>query len=168
MPSLAASALLGVALAASPRLDPALRDPWSLAGAPSVVPAPVAAVAEPVTIDWRTLGGLNPQTGAVAPALKALNGQVVRIAGYVVPLDDATQEDAEFLLVPYYGACIHTPPPPPNQMVLVEMDGKQKIRLDLFEAVWLEGKLSIDLVESLYGTAGFQIKGLKVSPYQKK
>jgi hypothetical protein len=162
MPSLVAS-LLGLALAAPAPLDFAPRDPWSLAGAPSVV-----AAADPVTIDWRTLGGLNPTTGAVAPALKALNGQVVRIAGYVVPLDDATQEDAQFLLVPYYGACVHTPPPPPNQMVLVEMDGARKVRLDLFEAVWLEGKLSIDVVESLYGTAGFQIKGLKVSPYQKK
>lgn len=162
MPSLVAS-LFGLALAASSPLDRLPRDLWSLAGAPSVVTA-----ADPVTIDWRTLGGLNPNTGAVAPALKALNGQVVRIAGYVVPLDDATQEDAQFLLVPYYGACIHTPPPPPNQMVLVEMDGSKKVRLDLFEAVWLEGKLSIDVVESLYGTAGFQIKGLKVSPYQRK
>lgn len=162
MPSLVAS-LLGLALAAPAPLDLVPRDPWSLAGAPSVV-----ASADPVTIDWRTLAGLNPTTGAVAPTLKALNGQVVRIAGYVVPLDDATQEDAQFLLVPYYGACIHTPPPPPNQMVLVEMDGAKKVRLDLFEAVWLEGKLSIDVVESLYGTAGFQIKGLKVSPYQKK
>ena len=85
-----------------------------------------------------------------------------------MPLDDASQEDAEFLLVPYYGACVHTPPPPPNQMVLVEMEGRQKVRLDLFEAIWLEGTLSIDLVESLYGTAGFTIKGLKVSPYVKK
>ena len=159
------AALLGLALTApAPSLDPVLRDPWSLAGAPSVV----AATAEPVTIDWRTLGGLNPNTGVIAPHLKALNGQVVRIAGYVVPLDDATQEDAEFLLVPYYGACIHTPPPPPNQMVLVEMNSRQKVRLDLFEAVWLEGTLRIDLVESLYGTAGFQIKGLKVSPYMKR
>lgn len=159
------AALLGLALAApAPTLDPVLRDPWSLAGAPSVV----AVTAEPVTIDWRTLGGLNPNTGVIAPQLKALNGQVVRIAGYVVPLDDATQEDAEFLLVPYYGACIHTPPPPPNQMVLVEMSSRQKVRLDLFEAVWLEGTLRIDLVESLYGTAGFQIKGVKVSPYMKR
>jgi hypothetical protein len=164
MPSFAAT-VLGLALAApATPLDPVLRDPWSLAGAPSVV----AAAAEPVTIDWRTLGGLNPNTGAIAPQLKALNGQLVRIAGYVVPLDDATQEDAEFLLVPYYGACIHTPPPPPNQMVLVEMNSRQKVRLDLFEAVWLEGTLRIDLVESLYGTAGFQIKGLKVSPYMKR
>ena len=163
--------LTHLALAATLALAAPVGDPWGTA-APSLLTGISATgsgtVADPVVIDWRTLGGMNPQTGAVAPALKALSGQVVRIAGYVVPLDDASQEDAEFLLVPYYGACVHTPPPPPNQMVLVEMDGRKKVRLDLFEAIWLEGTLGIDLVESLYGTAGFTIKGLKVSPYVKK
>ena len=164
--------LTSLALAASLAVAAPVGDPWS-ASLPSVVTRlPVFAgsgtVGDPVVIDWRTLGGMNPQTGAVVPALRALSGQVVRIAGYVVPLDDASQEDAEFLLVPYYGACVHTPPPPPNQMVLVEMEGRQRVRLDLFEAIWLEGTLGIDLVESLYGTAGFTIKGKKVSPYVKK
>ncbi len=163
--------LTPLALAAVLALSAPLGDPWASA-TPSLLAnvtiTGAGTMAEPVLIDWRTLGGMNPQTGAVVPALKALSGQVVRIAGYVVPLDDASQEDAEFLLVPYYGACVHTPPPPPNQMVLVEMEGRQKVRLDLFEAIWLEGTLSIDLVESLYGTAGFTIKGLKVSPYVKK
>lgn len=163
--------LTSIALVAVLALNAPVGNPWA-ATTPSIV-SQVAfsgsgTVADPVLIDWRTLGGMNPQTGVVVPALKALSGQIVRIAGYVVPLDDASQEDAEFLLVPYYGACVHTPPPPPNQMVLVEMEGRQKVRLDLFEAIWLEGTLSIDLVESLYGTAGFTIKGQKVSPYVKK
>jgi uncharacterized protein len=163
--------LTPIALAASLALAAPLGDPWAHARPSLLATASVrgaGTVSDPVTIDWRTLGGMNPQTGAVAPALRALSGQVVRIAGYVVPLDDASQEDAEFLLVPYYGACVHTPPPPPNQMVLVEMEGRRKVRLDLFEAIWLEGTLGIDLVESLYGTAGFTIKGMKVSPYVKK
>jgi hypothetical protein len=162
--------LTSLALAALALAAP-VGDPWA-PSTPSVLTGIRASgsgtAADPVLIDWRTLGGMNPQTGAVLPALRALSGQVVRIAGYVVPLDDASQEDAEFLLVPYYGACVHTPPPPPNQMVLVEMEGRQKVRLDLFEAIWLEGRLGIDLVESLYGTAGFTIKGMKVSPYVKK
>lgn len=163
--------LTSLALAATLALSAPLGDPWAMS-APALLSAPTATgagtVADPVVIDWRTLGGMNPQTGVVVPALRALSGQIVRIAGYVVPLDDASQEDAEFLLVPYYGACVHTPPPPPNQMVLVEMEGRQRVRLDLFEAIWLEGKLGIDLVESLYGTAGFTIKGMKVTPYVKK
>ncbi len=164
-------ALTSLALAATLALSAPLGDPWGHS-TPSLLDTPVLSgsgtIADPVVIDWRTLGGMNPQTGAVVPALRALSGQVVRIAGYVVPLDDASQEDAEFLLVPYYGACVHTPPPPPNQMVLVEMEGRKRVRLDLFEAVWLEGTLGIDLVESLYGTAGFTIKGQRVSPYVKK
>ena len=163
--------LTHIALAATLALSAPMGDPWAVmtpALLGSITATGSGTAADPVVIDWRTLGGMNPQTGAVAPALRALSGQVVRIAGYVVPLDDASQEDAEFLLVPYYGACVHTPPPPPNQMVLVEMDGRRKVRLDLFEAIWLEGTLGIDLVESLYGTAGFTIKGLKVSPYVKK
>jgi uncharacterized protein len=163
--------LATLALAATLALSAPLGDPWASA-TPSILPSfPISGSGtanDPVTIDWRTLGGMNPQTGAVVPALRALSGQVVRIAGYVVPLDDASQEDAEFLLVPYYGACVHTPPPPPNQMVLVEMEGRRRIKLDLFEAIWLEGILGIDLVESLYGTAGFTIKGQRVSPYVKK
>ena len=119
-------------------------------------------------IDWRTLGGMNPQTGVVLPALKALSGQIVRIAGYVVPLDDASQEAAEFLLVPYYGACVHTPPPPPNQIVMVNMSGKKAIKLNLFDAVWLSGRLKIASVESPYGTVGYQLEGLKVEPYSAK
>jgi uncharacterized protein len=163
--------LLSLSLAAALALAAPVGDPWRPGAPPLVTPAVwtgSGTAADPVLIDWRTLGGMNPQTGAVAPALRALAGQVVRIAGYVVPLDDASQEDAEFLLVPYYGACVHTPPPPPNQMVLVEMEGRRRVRLDLFEAIWLEGRLGIDLVESLYGTAGFTIKGMSVSPYVKK
>jgi len=163
--------LTHLALAATLAMSAPVGSPWG-AVTPSLLSGITATgsgtVADPVLIDWRTLGGMNPQTGTVQPTLRALAGQVVRIAGYVVPLDDASQEDAEFLLVPYYGACVHTPPPPPNQMVLVEMDGRKKVRLDLFEAIWLEGTLGIDLVESLYGTAGFTIKGIKVSPYVKK
>ena len=44
---------------------------------------------------------------------------MVRIAAFIVPLEDNMQESDEFLLVPYFGACIHTPPPPANQIVLV-------------------------------------------------
>ncbi|HYW50173.1 MAG TPA: hypothetical protein VE861_06190, partial [Gemmatimonadaceae bacterium] len=80
--------LTSIALAATLALSAPLGDPWRVA-TPSLLGGLVASgsgtVADPVVIDWRTLGGMNPQTGAVLPALKALSGQVVRIAGYVVP-----------------------------------------------------------------------------------
>lgn len=162
--------LTSIALAAALALSAPLGDPWaatpSLVGGFRVIGA--GTVADPVLIDWRTLGGMNPQTGSVIPALKALSGQVVRIAGYVVPLDDASQEDAEFLLVPYYGACVHTPPPPPNQIVMVGMAGKKSVKLNLFDAVWMSGRLKIATVESPYGAVGYQLEGLKVEPYSSK
>ena len=105
-------------------------------------------------IDWRILGGLDYVKGTQTDTLKKLDGKMVRIPGFVVPLDDFTEEGAEFLLVPYYGACVHTPPPPPNQI--------------LFDAVWLEGRLKVSTVESPFGSVGFQLDGMKVLPYGTK
>ena len=49
-----------------------------------------------------------------------LNGCEVRLPGYLVPLEGQAGEWKEFLLVPYFGACIHSPPPPANQIVHVK------------------------------------------------
>ena len=136
---------------------------------PATVPGPrIAAVEEAVNIDWRVLAGLDYSNGKATDTLKKLDGKLVRIPGFVVPLDDFQEEGAEFLLVPYYGACVHTPPPPPNQIVMVEMTGKKAIKLNLFDAVWMSGRLKINSVESPYGTVGYQLEGLKVEPYSAK
>lgn len=137
---------------------------------PRIAALPVAgAVAEEaVNIDWRVLAGLDYSNGKATDTLKKLDGKLVRIPGFVVPLDDFQEEGAEFLLVPYYGACVHTPPPPPNQIVMVEMTGKKAIKLNLFDAVWMSGRLKINSVESPYGTVGYQLEGLKVEPYSAK
>ena len=127
-----------------------------------------ALVEEAVNIDWRVLAGLDYTNGKSTDTLKKLEGKLVRIPGFVVPLDDFQEEGAEFLLVPYYGACVHTPPPPPNQIVMVEMGGKKAIKLNLFDAVWMSGRLKIASVESPYGTVGYQLEGLKVEPYSSK
>ncbi len=134
----------------------------------------VAAVAttvvaeEAVNIDWRVLAGLDYANGKATDTLKKLEGKLVRIPGFVVPIDDFQEEGAEFLLVPYYGACVHTPPPPPNQIVMVTMAGKKSIKMNLFDAVWLSGRLKISSVESPYGTVGYQLEGMKVEPYSAK
>ncbi|MBY0490039.1 MAG: DUF3299 domain-containing protein [Gemmatimonadaceae bacterium] len=141
--------------------------------APKVKAAPAAAAPAPaadeaVNIDWRVLAGLDYTNGKATDTLKKLDGKTVRIPGFVVPLDDFQEEGAEFLLVPYYGACVHTPPPPPNQIVMVGMSGKKAVKLNLFDAVWMSGKLKISSVESPYGTVGYQLEGLKVEPYSSK
>jgi hypothetical protein len=119
-------------------------------------------------IDWRVLAGLDYLTGKATDTLKKLEGKQVRVPGFVVPLDDFQEDGAEFLLVPYYGACVHTPPPPPNQIIFVQMANKKAVKLALFDAVWMHGKLKIATVESPYGTVGFTIDGLKMEPYSSR
>lgn len=119
-------------------------------------------------IDWRVLAGLDYLTGKATDTLKALNGKRVRVPGFVVPLDDFMEDGAEFLLVPYYGACVHTPPPPPNQIIFVQMENKKAVKLALFDAIWMHGTLKIATVESPYGTVGFTIDGQKMEPYSSK
>ncbi len=144
---------------------------WLVATAPvagSLVAAQGRPPVVPVAIDWRLLAGLDYENGKMTDTLKKLDGKTVRVPGFVVPLDDAAEEGAEFLLVPYYCACVHTPPPPPNQMALVQMAGKRSVRLGLFDAVWMEGTLRVKNVDSPYGQVGFEIEGLSMKPYTGK
>jgi len=71
-----------------------------------------------------------------------LNGKPVRIAGYLLPLEVDETRVTEFLLVPWVGACIHTPPPPPNQIVYVSL-AKPLANVDLFIPITVTGKLAV-------------------------
>jgi ABC-type nickel/cobalt efflux system permease component RcnA len=82
------------------------------------------------------------RTHAMAAVNGTLNGQQVRLAGYVLPLGNGGQKIKEFLLVPWVGACIHTPPPPPNQMVYVSVPEGMEPR-GQFSPVWIEGKIEV-------------------------
>lgn len=93
------------------------------------------------------------------------NNRTVRIPGYIVPLDfDAKGVFKEFLLVPYFGACIHSPPPPPNQMVYVTARPAAKIK-DTFGAVWIEGVMTTTRKDNSLGNAAYTIQLKKVEPY---
>jgi hypothetical protein len=138
------------------------------AAPPAAADAQQKPAAAPISIDWRVLAGLDYEKGTRSDTLKALDGKRIRMPGFIVPLDDADEEGAEFLLVPYYGACVHTPPPPPNQMAFVQMVGKKAVKLALFDAVWMEGTLRITDYDSPYGQVGFTIEGLSMKPYTGK
>jgi hypothetical protein len=78
---------------------------------------------------------------------ETLNGQQVRLAGYVLPLEMDGQKITELLLVPYVGACIHEPVPPANQIVLVKF--AQGIKVDgQFTPVWVQGKMTTQMGKS--------------------
>ncbi|HSR54015.1 MAG TPA: DUF3299 domain-containing protein [Acidobacteriota bacterium] len=120
---------------------------------------------EAVEVDWATLQELDYHTGEMSDKLTKLNGKTVRIPGFMVPLDDDDEAVNEFLLVPYVGACIHTPPPPPNQLVHVKMKGRKRAEVLWWVPIWVEGQLDISSMMSAYGEVGFQVQGLSAEPY---
>lgn len=103
-------------------------------------------------------------TGRVVPEMENVTG---RIPGFVVPLK--TTEDMrilEFFLVPYYGACIHVPPPPPNQIIHVKYPEGFTIEA-LYDPIWVEGTVMIQRTENDIGTSSYAISADAVSPYEQ-
>jgi uncharacterized protein len=109
-----------------------------------------------------------------APVEHGWNGQKIRIPGFVVPLERSQDLVREFLLVPYFGACIHTPPPPANQIIHVIPD--KPVKMNTMDAVWVIGVLRTKptAAEKEYdkrmgmGTAGYRMTGELVTPYRER
>jgi len=96
----------------------------------------------------------------------ALNGVKVRIPGYTVPFEYGSKaEITEFLLVPYFGACIHSPPPPPNQTIFVRTDTPIKLK-DLAQAVWIEGTMLTQTQNSDLADAAYTIEMTSIEKYE--
>jgi hypothetical protein len=95
-----------------------------------------------------------------------LDQLVVRMPGYILPLDYATQGQAsEFLLLPYHGACVHYPPPPPNQIVYLR--SPEPIRFNsLWEPVWVEGRMELQRVDTDLAASAYAMTVRSVAPYQ--
>jgi len=99
-----------------------------------------------------------------APTVAAMNGRLVKLPGYIVPLEEARGELKEFLLVPYFGACIHTPPPPANQIVHVVMTRPVRGYRSM-EAVWISGTLTTERQDSSMGTSGYRLQAGAIERY---
>lgn len=97
--------------------------------------------------------------------LPTLDGTQGRIPGFVVPLEtDAQNRVTEFFLVPYFGACIHLPPPPPNQMIHVRYEAG--LVLDRLEdAFWIEGELRTVIRDHALGTAAWGMTASGIRPW---
>jgi len=118
-----------------------------------------------VEVDWRLLGEMDYVTGKMPAELQSLDGKEVKIPGFMVPLEDNQKAVTEFLLVPSPQACIHVPPPPPNQMVLINMDASANAKVE-FGPIWVVGKLSLKSKRHMYGESSFQMNGFKIEPYR--
>lgn len=104
------------------------------------------------------------QTNLDAPVIEELDGDKVRIPGYVVQLEGDDRNVTEFLLVPYFGACIHVPPPPPNQIIHVRFPEGVPYSVT-YDAVWVSGTISVDRTESDIAVTGYQIDAAEVVAY---
>jgi hypothetical protein len=101
-----------------------------------------------------------------APMVKALDGLQVRLPGYIVPLEVSEEgRVTEFLLVPYFGACIHVPPPPPNQIVHVTSELGVKVD-ELYQPYWIEGPMKVKTSSSELATAGYEMEADKILVYE--
>jgi hypothetical protein len=101
-----------------------------------------------------------------APANESMNHATIRIAGFLVPLEWGDKKLKEFLLVPYFGACIHSPPPPANQIIHVVADPPAK-GMQAMEPVWVEGTLEIALSDTDMGRSSYRMKARGVTRYKK-
>ena len=99
-----------------------------------------------------------------APVVRELDGQKVRLPGFVVPLDFEGTETSEFLLVPYFGACIHVPPPPSNQIVYVKTVAGYPLQ-ELFDPVWVTGEIRTEAHMNDVGDAGYTLQATIIEPY---
>lgn len=118
-------------------------------------------------VSWETLKLLDfdskTKKNIIKPDLQKALGKEVTIKGFMMPLDYEAKEVVEFLFMPYVPACMHVPPPPANQLVLVKMKKGAKIKPS-FYPVELTGKISVEAnadLESSYKMEGFTIKELK-------
>lgn len=110
-------------------------------------------------LDLQDMRQMQFVDGTVDPEL---DGRRVRIAGYTTPIGFG-EEDREFLLVPELGACIHVPPPSPNQIVLVsEYAGEA----EMFAPVWVTGTLRVDPRATILADVGYRMEDVTVEAYR--
>lgn len=135
---------------------------------------------EPVELEWENLVPNNieivapniehigqamagPQT-INAPVVTELDGKFVKIPGFVVPLEGDETTVTEFLLVPYFGACTHVPPPPSNQIIHVVF--KQGAPAEaLYDPIYLIGTLSTKEWKGELAQVGYTMVATAFAPY---
>ena len=125
-----------------------------------LVPEGFNELAPPAVQHNGTMSQLQPD----APVVERYDGKRVKIPGFVVPLEGTAERTTEFLLVPYFGACIHVPPPPSNQIVYVKFE--EGIPIDnIYDAIWVTGTLSTDGWKGDIASVGYRLTGESVSAF---
>jgi uncharacterized protein len=124
----------------------------------AVAPAPVH--------DSRGEGGPPAVQAQDFSVNKSLEGATVRLPGFIVPLEAVKSGGlSEFLLVPYFGSCIHVPPPPPNQIVYVHTSGRAPLE-SIYDAYWITGKLHLQTKTTRLGATAYDLSAEKIEVYK--
>lgn len=95
----------------------------------------------------------------------ALNGELVKLPGYIAPLEAGSKGISTFILVPYVGACIHVPPPPPNQLVYVTTDTPWQSE-SLWDAIWVYGRMTTHMRSTELAEIGYELTAEKIELYE--
>ena len=139
---------------------------------------------EPLTLDWLDLvpesersmineqgiaafidhNGGKAKQNQMGKVREELNGSQVKIPGFVIPLEGDDKAVTEFLLVPYFGACSHVPPPPPNQIIYVKFPSGAPIQ-QLWDVVYIIGELKTQHVSHDLAEVGYLIEGTRLEEY---
>lgn len=159
-----------------------------LLSAASLLPATARAAEEVIELDWSDLAppgaealqqrlqglGIIPhdesstlraEQPASTGVLTDFNGQIVRLPGYMVPLETRGAGVTAFILVPYVGACIHVPPPPANQLVFVTTSEPYESS-GLFEAVNVTGMFGTASTRTQLADIAYALSADKIEPFR--
>lgn len=99
--------------------------------------------------------------------VKEFHNQAVKIPGFIVPLEaDENNLVTEFFIVPYFGACLHLPPPPPNQIIYAQVTKGFELE-SLHYPFWFEGDLLVSTNEHALGSSAYQLKIDELYPYEE-
>ncbi|WP_341237878.1 DUF3299 domain-containing protein [uncultured Limnobacter sp.] len=101
-----------------------------------------------------------------APVNMSYTGKKVRIPGFAIPIEQSEKGVDELLLVPYFGACIHTPPPPANQIIHVKLSEPQPA-VGAMQAYWVWGELTASKFSSELGDAAYLLTATGIQPYDE-
>lgn len=120
----------------------------------------------PPTHDYLGEDGPPAMQSPAGGVNQELAGARVKLPGFIVPLELSKDGIVtEFFLVPYFGACIHVPPPPPNQIVYVKT--AKGIALDsMYEAYWVTGTMQIQNKSTRLGAAAYALTADTIELYK--
>jgi hypothetical protein len=155
------SALASAALPHAALANPAIEITWDDLIPPGV---PYSEIIAEGVMDERNDLWL-PVFDANAKILNpTLDGAYIKMPGFIIPIDQSTAGVTSFVLVPYVGACLHTPPPPPNQLVFVTAQTPWP-STDLWEAVWVTGLMQHEIQTTEVAETGYVLQAEAMEVY---